>query len=398
MERRKYINIWDLDDEQISCEGIWLQNLEMPFEFDTTMFAGDKSCCTQKISIDNVVCEKMTFANLRIAEDVIVKESYIPKLNFSHCEFGVGEYDTSLFLQVDSVREITFKECVFKGGVNLLIGQVNGMIEFEECLVEKDLMFSNLCLEEKSKISLNGSKARVKGDCTFRFCNICGELNIRSDIDKSLRLSAININDEGKVINASQSSLIIHGCSIRDVCFFKCNLHRVDVVNADLYNIREQMSSFELLQNDAPRIFRDAAIKNNDEVNIQKYTTALYDQILKEKANPLDKIMLWLNKCSNAYGMSWFRGVVFTLVVTLTLYFLLNYFGCENQYFVFDLKFRGFGEVCLGFFSLMDIFGLADTGIELELTPTGKCMLFVGRIFIAYGIWQTIYAFYKFKK
>ena len=397
MSKRYIEEVTQLIDGGLLYDMIYFKDLDISFEFDIDEITNGHSGYTQKINIENTSCYKMSFNNLQISEDVRVVDSDIRNMTFTNCEFRVcKDNQSSLFVQAVAMEQLTFVGCTFNGIVDLLVENVKCRIEFENCIFEKDVIFSNLNLGENAEISLNGERALIKGDCIFRFCSIKdGRLDIRSDIDKTLRMSEINV---GMSETKHTSCLSIGGCTIREVRFFKCNFHLIDIVNAELCDLREQMSSFNLLQHDAPRVFRDAAIKNNDDFNVQKYSAVLYNQILKGRAAFSDKVLLWLNKCSNAYGMSWLRGVGFTFAVTLILYFLLNYFGCENQFFVFDLKFRGFWEVCLGFFSLLDIFDLADTGIKLELTPAGKCMFFVGRIFIAYGIWQTIYAFYKFKK
>ena len=70
----------------------------------------------------------------------------------------------------------------------------------------------------------------------------------------------------------------------------------------------------------------------------------------------------------------------------------------EQPYFIFDIHFNGFGEVLVGYLSLLDIFNLIGSSTTFELTPIGKLLMFLFKIIIAYGEWQTIYAFYKYKK
>ena len=109
-------------------------------------------------------------------------------------------------------------------------------------------------------------------------------------------------------------------------------------------------------------------------------------------------LLLWLNKYSNNYNRSWFRGIKFTLTIALIAYFTLNYFGMQQPFFEIDWHFNGFGEVLVGYLSLLDIFNLIGSSTMFELTPIGKLLMFLFKIIIAYGEWQTIYAFYKYKK
>lgn len=70
----------------------------------------------------------------------------------------------------------------------------------------------------------------------------------------------------------------------------------------------------------------------------------------------------------------------------------------QQQYFVIDWHFSGFGDVFVGYLSLLDIFNLIGDKPDFSLTPFGKLLMFMCKILIAYGEWQTIYAFYKYKK
>ena len=94
---------------------------------------------------------------------------------------------------------------------------------------------------------------------------------------------------------------------------------------------------------------------------------------------------------------------MFTNIVAIIFFFLINYLGTDTPFFVINWTFDGFGEVLREYIGLIDIFGLSEIG-ETEatkwcsLTPFGISLLFIARIFIVYGCWQTIYAFYKYQK
>ena len=109
-------------------------------------------------------------------------------------------------------------------------------------------------------------------------------------------------------------------------------------------------------------------------------------------------MLLWLSKYSNNYNRSWIRGAGFTLLITLLFYFIINYCGTETQYFIIDFRFHNFGEVLEGYLSLLDIFNLSSTPQPMQLNIYGRILLFFAKIAIAYGSWQTIYAFYKYKR
>lgn len=59
---------------------------------------------------------------------------------------------------------------------------------------------------------------------------------------------------------------------------------------------------------------------------------------------------------------------------------------------------RIYGDVLLGYLSILDIMEWTESKDVLELTSFGKVIMFFAKLFVTYGIWQTIYAFYKYKK
>ena len=72
----------------------------------------------------------------------------------------------------------------------------------------------------------------------------------------------------------------------------------------------------------------------------------------------------------------------------------------QKKFFVFDIHFTDFGEVVKGYMSLLDVFNLTGINsiISFELTTWGYIILFVSKILITYGFWQTIYAFFRYRK
>ena len=222
------------------------------------------------------------------------------------------------------------------------------------------------------------------------------------------------------------------------------------MVNVKVNSILEFDFKYNRLMNQAGTILRNGALQRNDDIAYNKYTADIYDDHLRSisttKINRLAKklkqsdiaaineikkvkkiereynkrnkkwkimeplwffvtnvfseegLLLWLNKYSNNYNRSWFRGIFFTTIIALVSYFVLNYCGMKQQYFVIDWHFKGFGDVFVGYLSLLDIFNLIGDKPEFALTPLGKLLMFLSKIMIAYGEWQTIYAFYKYRK
>ncbi|WP_281639787.1 pentapeptide repeat-containing protein [Capnocytophaga sputigena] len=117
-----------------------------------------------------------------------------------------------------------------------------------------------------------------------------------------------------------------------------------------------------------------------------------------------DIILLLLNRISNYFGTDWVRGVVFTMTIgSIVSYFLLR----ENyNLWHIDIYDINAWKQSIGF--LIKIINVVDMKPFKESenslvklvnnNDTNNIILFIGRIFIGYGYYQTIQAFRKFGK
>ena len=110
-----------------------------------------------------------------------------------------------------------------------------------------------------------------------------------------------------------------------------------------------------------------------------------------------DKFILWFNKNSNEFDTNWIAGVNFSLLVGILTYFIVLLFMNSEIRFLPNIE-----GVSNFITSLVDVFNLTKwvnleiIGIRLKGFP--YLLLFIGRIFIGYGYYQTIQAFRKFGK
>ena len=110
-----------------------------------------------------------------------------------------------------------------------------------------------------------------------------------------------------------------------------------------------------------------------------------------------DKIILWLNKNSNEFDTNWVVGVNFSMLVGCLTYFTILL--SINSNIVFDESPKGISNFLT---SLVDVFNITKWDnleiIGVKLKGFSYLLLFIGRIFIGYGYYQTIQAFRKFGK
>ena len=110
-----------------------------------------------------------------------------------------------------------------------------------------------------------------------------------------------------------------------------------------------------------------------------------------------DKIVLWFNKNSNEFDTNWVAGVNFSLLVGILSY--LAVLVAMNDDIELDTSTEGISNFIT---SLVDVFNLTKWVnleiIDIRLEGFPYLLLFIGRIFIGYGYYQTIQAFRKFGK
>ena len=116
-----------------------------------------------------------------------------------------------------------------------------------------------------------------------------------------------------------------------------------------------------------------------------------------KKKNKIDTIILCFNKISNEFETNWLKGVIFSLTVGSLFYFIILFF--ITSYIKFNISTEGISNFLT---SLVDVFNITKWDnleiIGVKLKGFSYLLLFIGRIFIGYGYYQTIQAFRKFGK
>ncbi|MBN8643125.1 MAG: hypothetical protein J0L86_15040 [Flavobacteriales bacterium] len=147
--------------------------------------------------------------------------------------------------------------------------------------------------------------------------------------------------------------------------------------NTNLRNVYNQLKKNALLKGDIDTSMR--------------YQSLEYKYLLKEKKFGFDKVLLFLNLISNKNGLSWFRGVLFTLITAYL--FLLWYLKTLNINFTFNDSLKDY-IFFISSFPKLEI----EKYSKIPITWQSSLVVWISRIFISYGIYQTIAAFRKYGK
>lgn len=425
-----------------------LSNIGIPTDSSTDTLFVD-----YPVIIDSLVCKEAVFDKISFNKEFvshITSESEIGRLAFFDCFFNCAS-DYSFRLEDTKLNEFEMNHCTSNSSVCFDVICCSDNFKIDEVEIKGALIFRNFRLLQKkdTELYLGG---KVCQDVNFFNCSFFKKTIVNVETEGSIKYEYINYDIMENADNSSkllrQGSICMNGTTIgKQLVFLSCNIGAIDLINVTVESIKEFELRYTKLKNQAATILRNGANQRNDDIAYAKYTADIYDDYLRSiSVRPFEKmlhwidacnkgdsvdlkkmehrykwknfwrkiiepfrlmvlnlfseegLLLWLNKYSNNYNRSWFRGVIFTSVMAFLAYFLLNYCGMKQQFFVIDWSFRGFGEVFVGYLSLLDIFNLIGDKPEFELTNLGKTLMFICKIIIAYGEWQTIYAFYKYKK
>lgn len=345
-------------------------------------------------------------------------------------EFPLEQRQISPVQSKNSIQNLCFKKCLFTG--SLRIKSYEGLLIFDNCIFQEKIDFTNSVIQNKIRFR----------DCTFEeetiFDNTTFEnladfwkstfwkktIFYKVDFLSTTVFSAATFCENTLFTYSLIDKLLL----LRRTKFKKgldlslanipgtVNLYDIDLNNFDSKfeipgpyefedEVRESATIFSKNKRETFRFIKHNFFINNDSVSSQKFSLLESITHRKETWHKLlnnfkwkdlwDYILLFLNRASNKHTTSYIRGFGFTILFGLFAFFFVAW--SSKSYEPAD-NFQHFN------------LGLAVSHFVQFLTPTHKFdyieenppgqfyfLDFLGRIIIAYGIYQTIQAFRKFR-
>ncbi|MBW1295286.1 hypothetical protein [Aquimarina litoralis] len=167
-----------------------------------------------------------------------------------------------------------------------------------------------------------------------------------------------------------------------DIQFLRISKARksdIEIIRLFKQNFEKSSNTFDFLN----AIACEQRILNNSLWKINRWNEQLGD-----------KLLLFLNRISNGYGISWTRGLVFTILISLLGSILLNNLIYDGPYKFFEPS-TNYLEILFSNFSpiyKIDFLKDNDAGFWLYF------LHFCTKILVLYGIYQTIQAFRKYRR
>lgn len=315
----------------------------------------------------NSIVKKDDITNMTDYSDITFSE----KCNIHNAEFEM----------------ISFLGCVFEKEFSIESSKI-GLLSFVNCqfndkiyinIAIEDLFFAENICEKETLFRVSNNKYLGLVDCEFKHnCEIDSNnenttfTTYNSIFNKILTIRNVTANSFGFDSNKVNGNLIIDNFNIK---------------NTDIFSLR---------------LIKNSLLKNSNKVEALLYHKMEMDLLLRQTSNFWEKLLLLLNKVSNNHGTSWKNGFVFTTIITLFFY-TLYVLSLKERMFYFEWKnISGFFEALNYHVKHISEFFIVSHKLDfmnLRL-PNGLSYLIdiVSRIFIGYGIYQTIQAFRKYGK
>lgn len=320
---------------------------------------------------------------------------------------GPGIYfDLSIFemdfilMSVIFSRVCSFYSCTFNQNAELInIANVK-LLSFQGAIINKRL---TLTMDSKYQLGRN-----IINDLCFDGANIIGFTNIESSNIQNLQTHFTTIQDNGVFKSLNN---VITDCDMTSICnrgmlFFEdstiSSIKLADAMNLGIVELENtQIDGHNIADRKTARILKDSASKNNNAIDALKYKYLELELYRREGGISIaDRIILVAQKLSNRYGTNFVQGIAFTMLAAMVFFWAINYIGADEQVFYLNARFdfSGFGEIWEKYLDVLNVLNFRDKLDGVGLNAWGETLFLAAKIFIAYGMYQTVSAFRKYSK
>lgn len=338
----------------------------------------------------NILLEDCEFSFVNFENLKCIDNSSSNKFNAAKSKFNINNFK-SAFLGEADFRKAEFNEktifdsCSFESGF------------FNQCLFKSTLIFTNITVQKSLFLSQSrfmqgvfaqGIRMSERSETIIEMSECDFEANSYFDNSISRQVMCQNSRFKGLV-------------SFNGSVFFSVDFINTQFLNgADFSHTKYSNANLETL-----RKIKSELIRGENHVDLLFYKAKElmnYTSQLSYRKNFFEKFMLKLNQVSTKHGLHWGRGVLFTFVISIffyTLYLItLKNNGLEWEFVSWDKYWEAVDVVVIHYFKFLAIFRDFDFIEGSEPKSWNYFFDFMGRIFIGYGIYQTVQAFRKYGK
>ncbi|TLX71642.1 hypothetical protein E9993_19950 [Labilibacter sediminis] len=404
---------------QRSKDGKWWRDEYGRFDFDQCVFNFKVFQWVQ--TFDDYACftnakfnEEVRFGGIKFQENVDFGGcEFLGHSDFSFCifekEFYPGSFNSS----------VCFSQAVFKSHVIFNVSFL-GIANFSFSNFERGVDFEGSIFNQELKLH----DSYFGGDAIFREVEFKGKVNSWNlSCENSIYFEWANFREKANFteIEVKNGIANFHGANFeKNAYFYSSIIYKIDlrksVIDKGVFYLD---ASIQHSNRETWRIIKHEFLKQNNRIEGLKYHAYEMEEYEKELfgdkthlkfsilrfirdfylilkgRNKSDKFILFINRISNGYNIKPIRGIVFTSIATIVSYLLFIYtIKVENDIeLYYSIKYLG-----VNLKQLLQMLNVTNW----KYNPFGNNynwaygILFIGRIIIGFGIYQTVQAFRKY--
>lgn len=314
----------------------------------------------------NEISDSITICNSSFGK-TFINANFINRINIYESEFNnTFQFWKNILKSYSTIENNKFND------VEFMNSDFGSEVHFSK------IKFSGNCNFESSK----GTKTRVK----FSKCNFDEYVYF----DKSLIYEIVFDTAFFKEIVSFQN--------------LKCNSIKFNRTHFDKVGFFNDVEIENLNKCDLKtiRFIKNQLLKAENKIDYLKYNALEQSSFLANSELSFnDRTLLKLNKKSNDFGNNWTMGVLFTLrngvlffiLVLIANSFLISEYPLSINY---RADFASFSQILAEF--LKFVFSLGFDNKEIQSNGILYLLFIIAKIYIGYGVYQTISAFRKYGK
>ncbi|WP_417355857.1 hypothetical protein [Flavobacterium sp.] len=271
---------------------------------------------------------------------------------------------------------------------------------------KKNIKFPSI--EESSFEQVSFSNCKFDKEFGIRECQFHNTINFNNISSGILRIFSGNFNNYTSFDDANLKMLIIYECKFSEILSIqKAKFNTINITKT----IFDKITFFDEItiayiykcQRHTIRTIKQQLQHSDNKIDYNRfrgYELQAYYKELKWKENFKDKAILWATKWSTGFEHSWTKALRFVLTGALIFYSL--FFISENYMLSLNPGLSSLKDFASGYFRFLIITDFYNP-LEQKLifidnsNTTGWIVFILGKIVLAFGIYEMIQAFRKFK-
>lgn len=342
---------------------------------------------------DHITFTKCEFEGNLIAED----SKFEGKVRFRECDFiGDVNFRNATFEELADFWRSTFYEQIifyktdFLGTAVFSAATFKQNVLFTYTLIEKLLLFRGTKFNKGLDLSL----ANLSGSVGVFDISLIDFLSLKGKLTDEEFEDAVSSTGEIPIKNKRETYRILKG-------YHETNNNHVEsipfrVLEKKTLNVEQRLNLFRARFLDLTKEERQRLSEKEKDERKEK----IWPYIIEKFRAVFNLIVLFLNWLSNYYGAAYMQGIIFTLGVGGLFFYFLMLSTPVYEFGWFDLKILYSNIPNYATFLLpthkFDFLG-PNFLKKSDLSNWFYFWDISGRIFIGYGIYQTVQAFRKFK-